>query len=72
MFPQWKGNGFIGTLTGKGLIRVTFNGEQAQKAEEWAMPRARIRWVGEGPDGAIYLLEDGDAARLQRLTPARR
>jgi glucose/arabinose dehydrogenase len=70
MFPQWKGDGFIGTLTGKGLVRVTFNGDQAHKAEEWDMPRARIRWVGEGPDGAIYLLEDEDGARLLRLTPA--
>jgi glucose/arabinose dehydrogenase len=29
----------------------------------------RIRWVGEGPDGAIYLLEDESGARLLRLTP---
>lgn len=70
LFPQWKGSGFIGTLTGKGLIRVTFNGDRASKAEEWAMPRARIRFVGQGPDGAIYLLEDGEAGRLLRLTPA--
>jgi glucose/arabinose dehydrogenase len=69
LFPQWKGSGLIGTLTGKGLIRVTFSGDQARKAEEWSMPRARIRWVGEGPDGAIYLLEDGSGARLLRLTP---
>jgi aldose sugar dehydrogenase len=71
LFPQWKGSGFIGTLTGKGLIRVTFSGDTAQKAEEWAMPRARIRWVGEGSDGAIYLLEDGGDARLLKLTPPR-
>ena len=71
LFPGWKGSGFIGTLTGKGLIRVTFNGATAAKAEEWAMPRPRIRWVGEGPEGAIYLLEDGDGARLLRLTPAK-
>jgi glucose/arabinose dehydrogenase len=72
MFPQWKGNGFIGTLTGKGLVRVTFNGETARKAEEWSMPRSRIRWVGEGPDGAIYLLEDEAGGRLLRLTPTKR
>jgi glucose/arabinose dehydrogenase len=30
----------------------------------------RIRFVGEGPDGAVYLLEDGPGARLLRLTPA--
>src|SRR5438270_4232849 len=71
LFPQWKGNGFIGALSGQALIRVTFSGESAQKADRWDMGN-RIRWVGEGPDGAIYLLEDGVGARLLRLTPARR
>jgi glucose/arabinose dehydrogenase len=71
LFPQWRGSGFIGTLTGKGLIRVTFSGDRARKAEEWDMPNPRIRFVGQGPDGAIYLLEDGDGGRLLRLTPER-
>jgi glucose/arabinose dehydrogenase len=30
----------------------------------------RIRFVGERPDGAVYLLEDGSAGRLLRLSPA--
>jgi glucose/arabinose dehydrogenase len=68
LFPQWKGNGFIGALSGQALIRVTFSGESAQKADQWDMGH-RIRWVGQGPDGAIYLLEDEDGARLLRLTP---
>lgn len=75
LFPQWKGNGFIGTLTGTGLIRVIFHGDSAEKAEQFDVTsmgaRKRIRWVGEGPDGAIYLLEDGDSGRLLRLTPAK-
>lgn len=69
LFPQWKGNGLIGSLSGKSLIRVEFNGENAQKADRWDLGK-RIRWIGEAPDGAIYLLEDGDGARLVRLTPA--
>jgi glucose/arabinose dehydrogenase len=68
LFPQWKGNGFIGALSGQALIRVTFNGDSAQKADRWDMDN-RIRWVGQGPEGAIYLLEDGEGARLLRLTP---
>ncbi len=68
LFPQWKGNGFIGTLSGKALIRVTFIGDTAQKADQWDMGH-RIRWVGQGPDDAIYLLEDEDGARLLKLTP---
>jgi aldose sugar dehydrogenase len=70
LFPAWKGNGFIGTLSGQSLIRVTFNGDNAQKADRWDMGN-RIRWVGQGPDGAIYLLEDGDSARLLKLVPPR-
>ena len=69
LFPQWKGSGFIGALAGQALIRVTFSGDSAQKADRWDMGH-RIRFVGQGPDGAIYLLEDGDRARLLRLTPA--
>jgi glucose/arabinose dehydrogenase len=68
LFPQWKGNGFIGALSGQALIRVTFSGDSAQKADQWDMGH-RIRWVGQGPDGAIYLLEDEDGARLLRLAP---
>ncbi|MEQ7874662.1 PQQ-dependent sugar dehydrogenase [Sphingomonas sp. ASV193] len=71
LFPQWKGNGFIGTLSGQALIRVTFDGISAAKADQWDMGN-RIRFVTEGPDGAIYLLEDGDGGRLLKLTPAAR
>jgi glucose/arabinose dehydrogenase len=70
LFPQWNGSGFIGALSGQALIRVTFNGDRAQKADQWDMGK-RIRWVGEGSDGAIYVLEDEDGARLLRLTPAK-
>jgi glucose/arabinose dehydrogenase len=69
LFPQWKGSGFIGALAGKSLLRVTFNGDRAEKTERWDMG-ARIRFVSQGPDGAIYLLEDGSNGRLLRLTPA--
>ena len=69
LFPQWRGSGFIGALSGKALVRVTFNGDTAAKAERWDMG-ARIRFVGQGPDGAIYLLEDGSSGRLLRLAPA--
>jgi glucose/arabinose dehydrogenase len=70
LFPQWKGSGLIGTLTGPGLIRVTFNGDSAQKADQYELGM-RIRFVGQGPDGAVYLLQDGPGAKLMRLTPAR-
>jgi aldose sugar dehydrogenase len=68
LFPQWKGDAFIGALSGEALIRVDLNGENATKADEWPM-KTRIREVEQGPDGAIWLLEDGDKGRLMKLTP---
>ena len=70
LFPQWKGDGLIGALAGKALIHVRIRGTKASKLEQWDMGH-RIRFVGEGPDGAVYLLEDGSNGRLLRLTPAR-
>lgn len=72
MFPQWKDDALIAALSGQSLIRVDIAGDRAQKAGEWDMD-ARIRAVDQGPDGAIYLLEDGRSpgqGRLLRLTPA--
>ena len=67
MFPLWKGDAFIGALSGDSLIRVDLNGENAAKADAWDM-NMRVREVEQGPDGAIWLLEDGDNGRLLRLS----
>lgn len=67
-FPRWKGDAFIGALGGKALVRVDLEGEQAAKGDHWAMDK-RIRDVDQSADGAIWLLEDGDKARLLKLTP---
>ena len=68
LFPDWTGDAFLGALSGQALIRVDADGTTAKKADQWDMG-ARIRAVVEGPDGAIYLLEDGNNARLLKLTP---
>jgi aldose sugar dehydrogenase len=68
LFPAWSGDAFIGALGGEALIRVDLDGEQAKKADEWPM-KTRIREVEQGPDGAIWLLEDGEDGRLMKLLP---
>ena len=73
LFPQWRGDAFMGALSGQALIRIDLDGGNAREANRWPMG-ARIREVEEGPDGAIYVLEDsrnGSGGRLLRLTPAR-
>jgi glucose/arabinose dehydrogenase len=69
MFPEWRGDALIGALSGEALIRVDIDGANARKADQWPMG-ARIRAVDQGPDGAVYLLEDGPGGRLLRLTPS--
>ncbi|URW75654.1 PQQ-dependent sugar dehydrogenase [Sphingomonas donggukensis] len=58
MFPEWKGDIFIGGLSSKALVRVDVTGTTAAKGDQWDMG-TRIREVEQGPDGAIWLLEDG-------------
>ena len=72
-FPAWQGDGFIGGLSSKALVRVEFDGVNAHEAERFDMAR-RIREVEQGPDGAIWLLEDGrreGKGWLLKLTPKR-
>lgn len=67
-FPQWKGDVFLGGLSSQSLLRVDVNGTSATKGDQWEMEN-RIREVEQGPDGALYLLEDGEGGRLLKLTP---
>jgi glucose/arabinose dehydrogenase len=75
MFPDWQGSAFIGGLSSQALVRVTFDcqldGREICEAERFNM-NARIREVEEGPDGAIWLLQDerrGSGGMLLKLTP---
>ena len=70
LFPQWKGDALIPALSGEAFIRVDIDGDKASKAEQWPM-NARIRAVDQGPRGEVYLLQDGEGAKLLRLEPAR-
>jgi glucose/arabinose dehydrogenase len=67
-FPEWKGDALIPALSGEALIRVDIDGDQAKKADEWPMG-ARLRAIAQGPDGAVYILQDGQGAKLLRLVP---
>jgi glucose/arabinose dehydrogenase len=61
-FPDWRGDAFIGGLSSQSLIRIEFDGDTAREAQRFEMGR-RIRAVEQGPDGAIWLLEDARPGR---------
>ncbi|WP_338547192.1 PQQ-dependent sugar dehydrogenase [Pseudomonas benzopyrenica] len=67
-FPAWQGNAFIGGLSSKALVRIELKGEEAREVERYAMG-TRIRDVEEGPNGSLWVLEDGANARLLELQP---
>ena len=66
LFPEWRGNAFIGGLRSRALIRVAFVDGHPVEAERfrWSV---RLREVEEGPNGELYVLEDGASGRLIRL-----
>jgi glucose/arabinose dehydrogenase len=67
LFPQWRGNLFIGAMAGRHLVRLVLDGERVV-AEEKLLEEldARIREVRQGPDGALYVFA-GDS--LLRIAP---
>lgn len=68
MFPEWKGNLFVGGMVPRCLIRLVLDGDRVV-AEERLLTNLheRIRDIVQGPDGAIYLLDDD--GQMLRLTP---
>ena len=69
LFSDWRGDGFIAGLSSESLVRIEFEGTSAREAERFDMGK-RMRAVAQGPDGAIWMLEDKKGGRLLRLTPA--
>ncbi len=67
-FPQWQGSFLIAGLASRSLILVEIDGDSAREAARYTTGQ-RIREVEQGPDGSVWILEDGDGARLLRLTP---
>ena len=68
LFDEFRGDGFIGGLSSQSLVRVRLGADSAEEVERYSMG-ARIREIEQGPDGAIWVLEDKDGARLLKLTP---
>jgi glucose/arabinose dehydrogenase len=70
LFPEWKGNLFVGALAGRALHRLVLKGEQVVGEERLLGDLGeRIRDVRDGPDGALWVLTDSPDGRVLRLVP---
>jgi len=70
LFPEWRGNFFIGGLSSRALVRLVVEGDRVVGEERLLTDLgARIREVVQGPDGALYLLTDSPDGKLLKVTP---
>lgn len=67
MFGPWKGDALIAGLAAQALVRVTLDGEDASEAARYKFDN-RIRSVEQGPDGSIWIAEDGPGGRVLKLS----
>ncbi len=71
LFADWRGDALAAGLGARAIVRIEIDGDEAREAERYDMG-ARIRSVVEGPDGALWVLEDErgtSEGRLLKLTP---
>jgi glucose/arabinose dehydrogenase len=70
VFPSWRGNVFIGSLTPGLLVRLELKDGAVVKEERYLGELGeRIRDVVQGPDGYLYLLTDNSQGRILRVEP---
>ncbi len=71
LFPEWKGNVFVGGLGGERVERLVLDGNKVVAAEVLLNNRGdRIRDIRQGPDGALWLLTDHKDGEVLRIAPA--
>ena len=69
VFPDWSGNAVMGGLSSQALIRVQVSDDGTASEQERFSWGQRVREVEQGPNGHIWVLEDGSGGRLIRLNP---
>ena len=68
LVPGWKDNLFVCALAGKHLVRLVLDRNRVVAEERLLLDLdVRLRDVHEGPDGALYVLTDGNDGKILRL-----
>ncbi len=72
LFPEWRGNIFIGGLASQQLVRLVIKDNRVTGEEHLLTDRGqRIRDVRQGPDGALYVVTDQSDGELLKIAPKR-
>jgi aldose sugar dehydrogenase len=68
LFPEWKGNLFVGGMEARCLVRLVLQADRVVAEERLLLDQKQpIRDIRQGADGSIYLL--ARTGSLLRLTP---
>lgn len=68
MWPQWRGQALIAGLRDQSITRVAINEDGSGTEQARYRFDKRLRDIMQGPDGSLWLIEDGPDGRLLRLT----
>ncbi len=70
LFPNWRGNAFVGGLGGQHLARLVLKDGKVVGEEKLLVDLGeRIRDVRQGPNGALWVLTDDPNGKVLKLTP---
>lgn len=67
MFPAWKGHALMPGLASQAIVDVAIEGDTAREVARYEFEN-RLRAIAQGPDGAIWVAQDGKGAKLLKLT----
>ncbi len=70
VYPQWKGNLFIGALAGAALHRLELSGQTVNSEEALLKGLSRVRNITQGPDGFLYVAMENPGT-VCRIVPAK-
>lgn len=72
MWPGWRGDALIANLRATSIshVKIAADDASASEAARYEFPE-RLRDIAQAPDGALWVIEDGEDGRLLRLTPKR-
>jgi glucose/arabinose dehydrogenase len=68
LIPEWRHNLFVAAHMGQHIARLVLDGHRVVGEERLLLDQKQMmRWVGQGPDGALWVLTDDADGRLIRL-----
>ena len=70
VFPEWKGDAFVGGMAGAQMARLELDGQSVDTEETLLKGIGRVRDIRQGPDGHIYVAIDAAGGKsILRLDP---